>query len=92
MRSVSAISLLFDTLHSAWQPVKVGDVEAQVRAPFYGLVFMADFIGTSPDVQIAPVNITEGDAVHLVAYAAYENRHLAKVALIKWVFSMTMTC
>lgn len=65
--------------YSAWQPVEYNGSPPQVRPSYYAQVFAADFIGTSPQMQI--YNIDLGLA-NMSAYAAYDHGKLARIAIV----------
>ena len=65
--------------YSAWQPVEYNGSLPQVRPSYYAQVFVADFIGTS--LQMQTYNIDLGVA-NMSAYAAYDHGMLARVAIV----------
>jgi hypothetical protein len=52
-----------------------------VRAPYYGLVFIAEFIGTAPNLQVKNIDLKSD---MLSAYAGYHSGNLAKVAVVNF--------
>jgi hypothetical protein len=67
--------------YNAWHPVKYGNNEPDVRAPYYGQVFVADFIGTDPKLQIKHHDLKQDD---FAAYAGYVSGKFQKVAMINF--------
>lgn len=54
-----------------------------VSAPYYGYLFVADFIGPAPEVQMQQIPIPEQSSPQtVVAYGAYEGGKLNRVAFI----------
>ena len=72
----------------AWRAVTLNGAAPQIRAPFYGIVFFDDFIGTYPSVQIAPLNISGIDTTFFSAYGAYHSEELQRVAIVKCASSL----
>lgn len=68
--------------YAAWQPVAYNGTESygpHVRAPYYGIVFVADFIGQNSELQISNIDLGND---WLSAYAGYESGELAKYAVV----------
>jgi hypothetical protein len=68
----------------AWQPVNHKGTEQftpHVRAPYYGYVFVADFIGPSKDYSLRIKNLDLKNHT-LSAYAGYESGTLQKIAVV----------
>ena len=65
--------------YSAWQPIELNGTAPHVQAPCYSQVFVADFIGTAPEVQVSNIDLKRKN---LSAYAGYESGKLAKVAVV----------
>ncbi|KAI5455612.1 hypothetical protein BGZ63DRAFT_429703 [Mariannaea sp. PMI_226] len=65
----------------AWHPVFYDDIVPQVRSPYYGHLFVSDFMGGSKVFRVIEVP-TDDDL--LAVYAGYENNHLKRVAIINF--------
>lgn len=65
--------------YAAWQPVVNAGLQPAVKAPYYGYVFAADFIGTNQHVRIKNLDL---DLPELAGYAAYDSGSLARIALV----------
>ena len=63
----------------SWQPVYINDTAPKVLPPWYGDTFVADVIGTAPDVQVS--NIDLGSDV-ISAYSVYTSGALAKYVIV----------
>ena len=80
--------------YAAWQPVPRNGTEQyapHVRAPYYGIAFVADFIGTTTNVRIKNIDLQNQE---LSAYAGYQSGVLAKAAvinLVEWNATETTT-
>ncbi|KAI8632144.1 family 79 glycoside hydrolase [Xylariaceae sp. FL1651] len=70
--------------YASWLPIAVNETKPFVKPPYYGNVFAARFIGPSGKTQINHHLL--GDPLHPdehnVAYAAYDDGKLARVALL----------
>lgn len=75
--------------YSQWQPIPRLGTESyppHVRAPYYGLVFIADFVGSSS----SPLRVKEltlpssANDEQFSAYAGYENGVLERVVLVNF--------
>lgn len=68
---------------SAWVPIDLASNPGpQVRAPFYVMPFVADFVGnTAHPVSAVQLDISP-PSEYLTAYAMYEDDSLARVALV----------
>ena len=72
---------------AAWQPVDTPNKPAQVHGNFYGHVFVADFIGTKGDLQVAALEeLPSARHPHFVGYAGYNSGKLSKVAILNMLF------
>ncbi|KAK2589849.1 hypothetical protein QQS21_012471 [Conoideocrella luteorostrata] len=67
--------------YAAWHPVTIGDISPQVRSPYYGHLFAADFIGKSNAFRVKELDT--GDDLSAV-YAGYDAGVLNKMAIINF--------
>jgi hypothetical protein len=70
--------------YSFWQPIPLKGTEEQaphVRAPYYGLTFIAEFIGTTPNLQVKNFDLKSDT---LSSYAGYSSGNLSKVAVVNF--------
>lgn len=65
----------------AWHPVDYNGLSAEVRAPFFGHLFVADFMGGSSNFRVSEVELKDDLAA---AYAGYENDQIKRVALFNY--------
>lgn len=65
----------------AWHPVYFDAIVPEVRSPYYGHLFVADFMGGSPAFRISEID-TDDDL--LAVYAGYEHSQLKRVAIINY--------
>ncbi|KAH8799678.1 hypothetical protein F5884DRAFT_863286 [Xylogone sp. PMI_703] len=65
----------------AWHPVAFDGILPEVRAPYYGHLFAADFMGSTHDFRIKELDLGN-DLV--VSYAGYEHNKLERVALFNF--------
>ena len=65
----------------AWHPVAYDGLEPEVRAPYYGHLFVGDFMNESRDFRMCELP-TSDDL--LSAYAGYDQNQLARVAIINY--------
>lgn len=65
----------------AWHPVAFDGILPEVRAPYYGHLFVADFIGSTHDFRIKELDL--GDDL-VASYAGYEHNQLKRVAIINF--------
>ncbi|KAF2192591.1 glycoside hydrolase family 79 protein [Zopfia rhizophila CBS 207.26] len=68
--------------HSLWIPQpNLKEAGPQVRAPYYAQPFVADFVGKTVSGERGVVNIELGSPF-LSAYAMFEGRNLARIAVL----------
>jgi hypothetical protein len=65
--------------YAAWLPIAVNGTGPLVKPPYYGHVFVAKFLGSSPTTQINNVDL---NSEYYSAYAAYESGKLCRVAVL----------
>lgn len=65
----------------AWHPVAYNDLEPEVRAPYYGHLFVGDFMNGTNNFRVSEI---QSDDDLLAAYAGYEDNKLARVAIINY--------
>lgn len=65
----------------AWHPVFFDGIVPEVRSPYYGHLFVADFIGGSKAFRVSEV--ATGDDL-LAVYAGYEHDKLKRMAVINY--------
>lgn len=65
----------------AWHPVAYNDLLPEVRAPYYGHLFVSDFMGGSDTFRVKELGLGE-DLV--AAYAGYEDDQLQRVAIFNY--------
>ena len=69
--------------YSGWNPINYDSpyetVPAGVHSPYYGYLFVADFIGNTGTSRMTNIDLNREI---LAAYAAYENDTLSRVALV----------
>lgn len=65
----------------AWHPVAYNGLLPEVRAPYYGHLFVSDFMGGSNSFRVKELGLGE-DLV--AAYAGYENDQLQRVAIFNY--------
>lgn len=65
----------------AWHPVAYDGLEPEVRAPYYGHLFVGDFMNGTRDFRVS--EIPSNDDL-LAAYAGYHNNKLSRVAIINY--------
>lgn len=68
--------------YASWQPVNTVNVTKGTKAPYYGNIAVATFLGDLSNSSTRIANIDLGD-LHNTAYAAYVNGKLARIALIQ---------
>lgn len=72
---------------ASWQPVDTPSKPAQVHGNFYGQLFVADFIGTEGNLQIAPLKeLPSAQHPNIVGYAGYNSNKLSKLAILDLQF------
>ena len=64
-----------------WLPIDSAGIQAQTFSTFYGVLFGAEFIGTSGATRVAQLQLVNAPA-NVVAYAAYDNDVLTRVAVV----------
>ena len=73
--------------YAAWQPVTTDKETVGTKAPYYGSVAAATFLGTATArgvVQVTELALdSDTDPVHNVAYASYVNGQLARLAVLQ---------
>jgi hypothetical protein len=78
--------------YALWQPVYLDYTELappHVRAPYYGMVYVADLMGSAPDVRIKELYLLNQT---LTAYMVFNSGVLAKLAVINmWAHNTTDT-
>lgn len=67
--------------YASWQPVETNITTISTRAPYYGQVAAAAFLGSNP-VKVADVPLSGGETE--AAYAAYEDGQLARCMVINF--------
>lgn len=65
----------------AWHPAAYDGLQPEVRAPYYGHLFVGDFMNGSRDFRMS--EIPSNDDL-LAVYAGYEKNQLARVAIINY--------
>ncbi|CAK7237087.1 GTP-binding protein gtr2 [Sporothrix bragantina] len=65
--------------YTAWVPVESNGRAPYVRPPLFGLLFHADVIGRSPEIQVQEVSLNQWD---FSAYAVYNTGKLAKYVVV----------
>lgn len=66
--------------YASWQPVQTSDTTIGTKAPYYGNIFVAAFLGAGSDsVQVVNLPLPQEEES---AYAAYINGKLARIAVI----------
>lgn len=66
---------------AGWYPIPFDGLPPAVRAPYYGYVLVADFIGTSSNVKVVDLDL---GLDMVAAYAGYQDGQLEKVAVINF--------
>ena len=69
--------------YAAWQPVDGGNETKGTKAPYYGSVMVATFLGDLRNGNVSVANIDLGDTTYESAYAAYVDGRLERVALVQ---------
>lgn len=65
----------------AWWPAFYESIVPQVRSPYYGHLFVADFMGGSSSFRVSELPLSDD---LLAAYAGYENEELKRVAVVNF--------
>lgn len=69
--------------YAAWQPIKTANETIGTKAPFYGSIMVASFLGDLVSGNVSVANIDLGDTLYETAYAVYVDDRLERVALIQ---------
>ncbi|KAL9056883.1 MAG: hypothetical protein Q9162_002654 [Coniocarpon cinnabarinum] len=64
-----------------WLPIDSAGVPQQTFSTFYGVLFGAEFIGTSGQTRVAELALDNAPP-NVVAYAAYDNNAPARIAIV----------
>jgi hypothetical protein len=64
-----------------WEPVNSTWGPPTVRANYYSHPFVAEFIGSTHQSQVIPLNVSDADG-KLAAYAAYDSCKLARIVVV----------
>ena len=81
-------------LYNSWQPISTSKDTQGVKAPYYGLIAAATFLGDLNNANVHVVEIRLSDGVQSSGYAAYDNGLLSRLALIQmtaWNVTQTGT-
>ena len=71
--------------YGMWLPRESGGFPAQVFANFYAMPFIGDFIGLSGETQVIELDLNgEEQQDGVVAYAAYDNSCLKRIAMVNF--------
>ncbi|EXJ80877.1 hypothetical protein A1O3_07164 [Capronia epimyces CBS 606.96] len=79
--------------YASWQPVQTVNETWGTKAPYYGNVMVATFLGdlTQGNVSISDIEL-DGDSVYQSAYGAYVDGRLERVAVIQMhAYNYTVT-
>ncbi|KPI35447.1 Beta-glucuronidase [Cyphellophora attinorum] len=68
--------------YAAWQPVDTANETIGTKAPYYGNVMVASFLGNLTAGNVSVANIDLGNTIYESAYAAYVDDRLERIALI----------
>jgi hypothetical protein len=68
--------------YAAWQPVETANETIGTKAPYYGNIMVASFLGDLSAGNVSVANIDLGNTIYESAYAAYVDDRLERVALI----------
>ncbi|UNI24889.1 hypothetical protein JDV02_010608 [Purpureocillium takamizusanense] len=68
----------------AWHPIAFAGLQPEVRAPYYGHLFVGDFIGRSKAFRVSEVPVGAEEDGLVAAYAGYEHDRLQRVAIINY--------
>ncbi|ETN46982.1 uncharacterized protein HMPREF1541_01172 [Cyphellophora europaea CBS 101466] len=68
--------------YASWQPMSTPNETIGTKAPYYGNIAVASFLGdlTSGNTSVANIDL---DSIYNAAYAAYVNDRLERIALIQ---------
>lgn len=69
--------------YAAWQPINTPNETVGTKAPYYGNVMVATFLGDLTKGNVSVANIDLGNTTYESAYAAYVDGRLERVALIQ---------
>lgn len=77
---------VFGSNQSVWQAFESNGSPAQTRGAYYSYLPTADFIGNTGDnTNVAQINVDGAtDGARFIAYAAYDNQTLNRIALINF--------
>ena len=73
------LSIVFG--YVAWHPVYYNGNVPEVRSPYYGHLFVSDFMGGSSSFRVAQIDV---DSDYLAAYAGYGNNELTRLVIINF--------
>lgn len=65
----------------AWHPIFFDGISPEVRSPYYGHLFAAEFMGGSADFRVSEIS-QDDDLV--AAYAGYDHGELKRVAVVNY--------
>jgi len=68
--------------YAAWQPIATSSTTLGTKAPYYGSVAVASFLGDLTKGNVTVVNIELG-GIYESAYAAYVDGQLARIAVLQ---------
>jgi hypothetical protein len=67
--------------YASWMPIALNGSQPYTKPPYYANMFIARFLGDSGKTQLAQYLLEDADENN-VAYAAYEENQLKRVALL----------
>ena len=68
--------------YQSWQPIDTVNATKGTKAPYYGNIAVATFLGNLTGGNVSVTDI-ELDSTYQNAYAAYVNGHLSRIAIIQ---------
>ena len=71
-----------DYRYASWQPIQTANETLGTKAPYYGNIAVATFLGDLTKGNVSVSNIDLGN-IHQSAYAAYVNGRLERIAVIQ---------